>query len=98
VTKRSKLKTVAVLSQTAIALLTGAILMALSIGARAQADGITNGHVQLAYGGHDFDRETNAFPSSSVTSSSATNFFVCGRGRYRDPRTGRCIGPSDIGD
>ena len=49
-----------------IPLLTGAILVAIAIGALARTSGVSDGHAQrqfLAYGGHDFDRSTDIVQS-----------------------------------
>ena len=44
--------------------------------------------VQLAYGGHNFDRTVDPFPDDTP--------LACGRGRVRDPQSNLCRGPSDI--
>jgi hypothetical protein len=55
-----------VLEKMKIPLLTAAILVATAIGALARTGGVSDGHAQqqfLAYGGHDFDRPTDALQS-----------------------------------
>jgi hypothetical protein len=42
---------------------------------------------QLAYGGHDFDRESVLFSSADDAMRG------CGRGRVRDPQTHQCLRP-----
>lgn len=44
--------------------------------------------VQLAYGGHNFDRTVNPFADDTPLS--------CGKGRVRDPQSNQCRGPADI--
>jgi hypothetical protein len=44
--------------------------------------------VQLAYGGHNFDRTVDAFADDTP--------LACGRGRFRDPQSNLCRGPADI--
>jgi hypothetical protein len=54
------------LGKMKIPVLTGAILVAIAIGALAQTSGVSDGHAQrqfLAYGGHDFDRSTDTLQS-----------------------------------
>jgi len=54
------------LGKMKIPLLTGAILVAIAIGALARTSGVSDGHAQrqfLAYGGHDFDRSTDIVQS-----------------------------------
>lgn len=48
------------------------------------------GFVDLAYGGHNFDRTADAFNS---TDDALTG---CGKGRLRDQRSDQCRGPADI--
>jgi hypothetical protein len=44
--------------------------------------------VQLAYGGHNFDRTVDPFADDTP--------LTCGRGRVRDPQSKLCRGPADI--
>jgi hypothetical protein len=44
--------------------------------------------VQLAYGGHNFDRTVDPFADDTP--------LACGRGRIRDPQSNLCRGPADI--
>jgi hypothetical protein len=44
--------------------------------------------VQLAYGGHNFDRTLDPFTDDTP--------LACGRGRVRDPQSNLCRGPADI--
>jgi hypothetical protein len=44
--------------------------------------------VQLAYGGHNFDRTVDPFTDDTPLS--------CGKGRIRDPQSDQCRGPADI--
>ena len=44
--------------------------------------------VQLAYGGHNFDRTVDPFADDTP--------LACGRGRVRDPQSDLCRGPADI--
>jgi hypothetical protein len=44
--------------------------------------------VQLAYGGHNFDRTIDPFADDTP--------LACGRGRVRDPQSNLCRGPADI--
>jgi hypothetical protein len=44
--------------------------------------------VQLAYGGHNFDRTVDPFADDTP--------LACGRGRVRDPQSNLCRGPADI--
>jgi hypothetical protein len=44
--------------------------------------------VQLAYGGHNFDRAVDPFADDTP--------LACGRGRVRDPQSNLCRGPADI--
>jgi hypothetical protein len=48
------------------------------------------GFVDLAYGGHNFDRTADAFYS---TGDALTG---CGKGRLRDQRSDQCRGPADV--
>jgi hypothetical protein len=52
-------------------------------------NGITR--LQLAYGGHNFDRTTDPFNSPDDDPP-----LDCGRGRVRDPQSNQCRGPADI--
>jgi hypothetical protein len=44
--------------------------------------------VQLAYGGHNFDRTVDPFADDTP--------LACGRGRVRDSQSNLCRGPADI--
>jgi hypothetical protein len=44
--------------------------------------------VQLAYGGHNFDRTVDPFADDTP--------LACGRGRVRDPQSNLCRGPAGI--
>lgn len=44
--------------------------------------------VQLAYGGHSFDRTVDPFADDTP--------LACGRGRVRDSQSNLCRGPADI--
>jgi hypothetical protein len=44
--------------------------------------------VQLAYGGHNFDRTVDPFTDNTL--------LACGRGRVLDPQSNQCRGPADI--
>jgi hypothetical protein len=44
--------------------------------------------VQLAYGGHNFDRTLDPFADDTP--------LACGKGRVRDPQSNQCRGPADI--
>jgi hypothetical protein len=44
--------------------------------------------VQLAYGGHNFDRTVDPFADDTP--------LACGKGRVRDPQSNQCRGPADI--
>ncbi len=44
--------------------------------------------VQLAYGGHNFDRTLDPFTDDTP--------LACGKGRVRDPQSNLCRGPADI--
>jgi hypothetical protein len=48
------------------------------------------GFVDLAYGGHNFDRTADAFNSTD------DDLTGCGKGRLRDQRSDQCRGPADI--
>jgi hypothetical protein len=44
--------------------------------------------IQLAYGGHNFDRTLDPFTDDTP--------LACGKGRVRDPQSNQCRGPADI--
>ena len=46
-------------------------------------------HLELAYGGHDFDKPPD--PSNSTDDG----LLGCGKGRIRDPQSNQCRGPAD---
>lgn len=48
------------------------------------------GFVDLAYGGHNFDRTADAFNSID------NGLIGCGKGRLRDQQSDQCRGPADI--
>lgn len=95
--------------QVKIVALIAALLVSSPLQARAQdvCGGRDAERQQLAYGGHDFDRPTDMFQDSDEALalsaapllgrnfSSVDEEISCGRGRYRNAATGKCLGPAD---
>ena len=96
--EQSNRKRAGILAKTAVAILAAAMLVPLEPAALISSDGGANGAIglqQFAYGGHNFEGGIGkTFPHEQ----SRAGFFPCGRGRYRDSATGRCLGPADSPD
>ena len=96
--EQSNRKRATILAKTAVAIVAAAMLVPLEPAALIPSDGGANSAIrlqQLAYGGHNFEGGIGkTFPDKQ----SRAGLFVCGRGRYRDSATGRCLGPADSPD
>src|SRR6478672_6124066 len=93
--EQSNRKRATILSKTAVAIVAAAMLVPLEPAALIPSDEGANSAMRLqqfAYGGHNFEGGIGkAFPDKQ----SRAGRFVCGRGRYLDSATGRCLGPAD---
>ena len=96
--EQSNRKRATILAKTAVPIMAAAMLMPLEPAALIPSDGGANSATRLqqfAYGGHNFEGGIGkTFPDKQ----SRAGRFVCGRGRYRDSATGRCLGPADSPD
>ena len=94
--EQSNRKRATILAKTAVAIVAAAMLVPLEPAALIPSGGGANSAIrlqQLAYGGHNFEGGIGkTFPDKRA------GLFVCGRGRYRDSATGRCLGPADSPD
>ena len=88
----------ATICQDRVAIVAVAMPVPLEPAALTPSDGGANSAIRLqqfAYGGHNFEGGIGkTFPDKQ----SRAGLFVCGRVRYRDSATGRCLGPADSPD
>jgi hypothetical protein len=96
--EQSNRKRATYLAKTAVAIMAAAMLVPLEPAALIPYGGAMNSAIRLqqfAYGGHNFEGGIGkTFPDKQ----SRAGLFVCGRGRYLDSATGRCLGPADSHD
>jgi hypothetical protein len=90
----SNRKKAAILAKTAAAIMAAAMLVPLEPAVLISSDEDANIQ-QFAYGGHNFE---GGMGKTFSDEESKSGLFVCGRGRYLDSATDRCLRPADSPD
>jgi len=96
--EQSNRKRATILSKTAVAIVAAAMLVPLEPAALIPSDGGAKSAIRLqqfAYGGHNFE---GGFGKTFPDKPSRAGLFECGRDRFRDSATGRCLSPADRPD